>query len=157
LCLLFGAEVSYAYENVGTRGFHPDYSRISPYSRKLIVVWVMQYLASRFKKGEKPCTVECLTKELEIPSQLVNSSLEQLIKTGLVSETVLSEGDSYAYQPAVSVENLTVKKVWDAVEKQGIQDIPVKTSDTLQKIQKILKEYDDMIEKSGSNIKLIDM
>ncbi len=157
LCLLFGAEVSYAYENVGTRGFHPDYTRISAHSRKLVFVWIMQFITDRFKKGQKPCTVECITEELELPSQLVNSSLEQLIKAGLVSETVLSEKDSYAYQPAVSVEQLTVKKVWDAVEKKGFEDIPVKDSAELQNIQKILKEYDEMLEKSDSNLKLIDI
>ena len=157
LSLLFGAEVSYAYTNVETQGFHPKFTRISIRARKLVLVLIMQYLVSNFKKSSPSCTTGCLSRELEIPSQLLNESLEDLIKAGLVSETVQSEKDSYAYQPAVSVENLTVKRVLDTVEKQGLTDIPVPDSPQGRKIKKILQQFEERLEKSEANVKLSEI
>lgn len=157
LCLLYGAEVSYAYENVNTRGFHPDYTHISIRARKLVFIWIMQYLVNHFKKKDKACTASCLSHELEIPVQLVNESLEQLIKGGLVSEIVMPGQDSYAYQPGVPLENLTVKEVLDTVEKQGITEIPIKDTPQVRKIKQALHDYDELLKKSDSNLKLIDI
>lgn len=157
LCLLFGAEVSYAYENVNTRGFHPDYSRISIRGRKLICVWIMQHLVSHFKKPSQPCTAAGISRELEIPAQLVNESLEGLIKAGLVSEVVIPGEDHYAYQPAVSPSNLTLKMVLDAFEEQGLTDMPIKDTPQVRKIKNILEEYDGKLEKSDLNTQLSEL
>ncbi len=52
--VLFGAEIAYAYEHRETFGFHPDYSRLSTDSRKVLMLRIFHFLAKKFSKGENP-------------------------------------------------------------------------------------------------------
>ena len=62
-----------------------------------------------------------------------------------------------AYQPARSVDTLTMKYVLDRLEEQGADNIPVATSDEWRRIASSLRVFDGLVDKSPSNILLRDL
>ena len=58
MIVLFGAEIAYANEHYETFGFHPDYSRMSVSSKKLLMLRIFHLLTKKFSLGEKPLSVK---------------------------------------------------------------------------------------------------
>ena len=154
MTVLFGAEIAYANEHYETFGFHPEYSRMSVSSKKLLMLRIFHLLTKRFSLGEKPLGVSQIAHGLQIPVRLVRQLLMELSDVGLVVETVKGIKSEVAFQPARTVENITVKFALDEYEKYGITKIPDYQSDEAEKISKYLKDISETIEKSSGNVRL---
>ena len=157
MIVLLGAEIAYAYEHYETFGFHPDYSRISFSSRKLLILRIFHLLTKKFSLGEKPLSVKQIAHALEIPVRLARQLLHELTDVGLVVETVKGTKDEVAFQPGKTIENITVKYALDEFEKYGIAQIPDNPSDDADKIYKYLKDISETMEKSPANVRLKDI
>ncbi len=154
MIVLLGAEIAYAYEHHETFGFHPDYSRISVSSKRLLVLRIFHLLTKKFSLGEKPLTPIQIAQILEIPVRLVRRFLNELTDVGLVAETVQGIKNEVTFQPGRTIETITVKFALDEYEKHGIAKIPDNPSDEAEKISSFLKEISDTIEKSPGNARL---
>ena len=154
MIVLLGAEIAYAYEHYETFGFHPDYSRISVSSKRLLVLRIFHLLTKKFNLGEKSLTPIQIAHILEIPVRLVRRLLNELTDVGLVVETVQGIKNEVTFQPGRTIETITVKFALDEYEKHGIAKIPDNSSDEAEKISSFLKEISDTIEKSPGNIRL---
>jgi len=154
MIVLFGAEIAYANEHYETYGFHPDYSRISVSSKKLLMLRIFHLLTKKFSLGEKPLSVSQIAHALEIPVRLVRQFLHELSDVGLVVETAKGIKGEVAFQPGRTIENITVKFVLDEYEKYGITKIPDYQSDEAEKISKYLKDISETIEKSPANVRI---
>jgi membrane protein len=157
MIVLLGAEIAYAYEHYETFGFHPDYSRISFSSRKLLILRIFHLLTKKFSQGENPLSVKQIAHALEIPVRLARQLLHELTDVGLVVETVKGTKDEVAFQPGKTIENITVKYALDEFEKYGIAQIPDNPSDDADKIYKYLKDISETMEKSPANVRLKDI
>ncbi len=154
MIILFGGEFAYAYVHYETFGFHPDYSRISISSKKLLMLRIFHLLAKNFSLGEKPLSPNQISYMLEIPVRLVGQFLQELSDIGLVVETAKGTKSEVAFQPGRAIENITVKLALDEYEKYGIPTIPDNQSDEAQRISSLLKDISDTIEKSSGNVRL---
>jgi membrane protein len=154
MIVLFGAEIAYANEHYETFGFHPDYSRISLSSKKLLALRIFHLLIKKFSLGEKPLSASQIAYALEIPVRLVRQFLYELSDVGLVVETAKGVKSEVAFQPGRTIENITVKFALDEYEKHGIVRIPDNQSDEAEKISSFLKDISDTIEKSPGNVTL---
>lgn len=158
ICLLYGAEVSYAFENVKTMGFKTDYSRISIHAQKIILLRIASYIVNCFRDPETPPpSATQIASELGITGQLVNHLLEDLVEEGLITETFNKENDEAGYQPGIPPEILTVHKILQVMEERGMTDIPMKENSDIRKIKKILGELEKIVEESPENIKIEDL
>jgi membrane protein len=154
MIVLLGAEIAYAHEHYETFGFHPDYSRISVSSKKLLVLRIFHLLTKKFSLGEKPLSATQIAYALEIPVRLVRQLLHELSDVGLVVEIAKGIKDEIAFQPGRTIENITVKFTLDEYEKYGIAKIPANQSEEAEKISSFLKDISDTIEKSPGNVTL---
>jgi membrane protein len=154
MIVLFGAEIANANEHYETFGFHPDYSRISVSSKKLLMLRVFHLLTKKFSLGEKPLSVSQIACTLEIPVRLVRQLLHELSDVGLVVEISKGIKSEVAFQPGRSIESITVKFALDEYEKYGIAKIPDDRSEEAEKISKYLREISETIEKSPANVRL---
>jgi membrane protein len=154
MIVLFGAEIAYAYEHNETFGFHPDYSKMSVSSKKLLMLRTFHLLTKKFSLGEKPLSAIQIAHALEIPVRLVRQLLHELSDVGLVVETAKGVKSEVAFQPGRTIENITVKFALDEYEKYGITKIPDYQSDEAVKISKYLKDISEVIEKSPANVRL---
>jgi len=155
MIVLFGAEIANANEHYETYGFHPDYSRLSISSKKILMLRVFHLLTKKFSLGEKPLSARQIAQVLEIPVRLVRQFLLELIEVGLVVETATGgKSGGVGFQPGRTIENITVKFALDEYEKFGTTKIPDDQSDESTKLIKYLKEISETIEKSPSNVRV---
>ncbi len=154
MIVLFGAEIAYANEHYETFGFHPDYSKISVSSKKLLMLRIFHLLTKKFSLGEKPLNAGQIAHALEIPVRLVRQLLNELTNVGLVVETVRGTKSEIAFQPGRTIENITVKVALDEYERYGITKIPDYQSAEADKISMYLQQISEAVEKSPSNVLL---
>jgi membrane protein len=152
MIVLFGAEIAHANEHYETFGFHPDYSRLSVSSKRVLMLRIFHLLTKKFSLGEKPLSAPQIAHTLEIPTRLVRQFLHELIDVGLVVETAKGIKGEVAFQPGRTIENITVKFALDEYEKFGTTKIPDYQSDEWQKILGHLKDISESIEKSPANV-----
>jgi membrane protein len=152
--VLFGAEVSFAHQNVETYEFEPDCLSVSKSFKKLLSLLIVQRLVKKFYNGEKPADASQLAHELEIPIRLVRQILYELSESGVLSEVRNSKDKEFAYQPAIDVEKITIKFVVDRLEAHGTNDIPVAKLGELNKLSNSLQQLGEIIEKSPANVLL---
>jgi membrane protein len=157
LIVLFGAEISFAHQNVDTYEFEPDCLRASNRFKKLVALRITHLLLKNFCSGEKPWTATQISHKLEIPIRLVRQILFELADARIVSETVGESERAVAYQPAQCPEKYTVGYVVDALDERGSADIPVAESGELEKLSECLNTFGETIEKSPANVSLMDI
>ncbi len=154
MILLLGAEIAHASEHYETFGFYPDYSRISTYSKKFLMLRIIHLVAKKFSLGEKPLSAKQIASTLEIPVRLVRQLLDELTQTGLVTETTARTRNEGAFQPGRSIEGITLKHALDEYERNALIEIPDFQSEEAERISKYLRDISETIEKSPGNVAL---
>lgn len=157
IIILSGGELSFAHQNVHTYEFEPDCLKVSHSFKKLLSLRVTHLLVQHFSNGEKPMDENAISRELEIPIRLVRQILYDLVNAGVVSQIVFNEGDTVAYQPALSTDILTVKFVLDALSDYGTDSIPVARTEEMKELSEVLIAFSDIIEGSPANRRLKDI
>jgi len=152
MIVLFGAEIAHAHEHYETFGFHPDYSKMSISSKKLLMLRILHLLTKKFSLGEKPLSAQQIAHSLEIPVRLVRQVLYELTNIGLVVETTKGVKNEPAFQPGRTIENITMKFALDEYEKYGLTKVPDYQSDEAEKISRYLKSISEVIEKAPGNV-----
>lgn len=154
LVVLFGAEISFAHQNVETYEFEPDCLKASLSFKRLVTLRIANLLVKNFSKGEKPLNATQISHSLEIPIRLVRQILFELVESGIVSEIREEQDKGVFYQPARDIETLTIGHIIDTLEQKGSDRIPVAKSKELEKISHCLKTFSETIKKSPANILL---
>jgi membrane protein len=157
LVVLLGAEISFADQNVDTYEFEPDCLNISHSFKRLLTLEVMNLLVVNFSKCKPAITAEQISHNLDIPIRLVREIIFELTKSGMISGVQTAEYKEIAYQPACDVNKLTIKKVVDALEDKGSDNIPVAKTKQLEVLSKKLQAFNKTIEKSANNMLLKDI
>ena len=157
LVVLFGAEVSFAEQNVGTYEFEPDSLKVSRRFRSLLTLRITHFCVKKFQQGEKSPTADEISDQLEIPIRLVRQILFELIEAGILSEVRLDDPEAIGFQPARTIEKITVFGVMDQLDQQGIDSIPIAQSKDLDKLEASLVRFHEMLVKSPDNLKLKDI
>lgn len=133
LIVLFGAEISFAHQNVRTYTREGKSLSISPKCKELLGLRIMISIASNFYKAKQPLTAAQLSKKFDVSIRLVNQILFQLTEGGLINEV---SGRESSYQPSFSIEAaITAGKVLDVFREYG-ENIPKITEDNITKYLK---------------------
>ena len=154
LIVLFGAEISFAHQNVQTYELEPDCLNVSRNLKRLLSLRVVHLLVKIFSTGDIPLTADKISEQLEIPIRLLNEILFDLVNAGILVEVKTDDMRVSAYHPARDVNVLTVQYVIDALDNYGADSLPVQRSSELEQIEESLKAFRNTIEKSPANILL---
>ena len=157
LIVLFGAEISFAHQNVHTYEFEPDSLDISHSFRNFLSLAIAHLLIKHFSKGEKPLTATQISHTLDIPIRLVRQILYELAETRVLSSTNTDDYHEPAYQPARDISLLTIGYIIEALERRGVNSIPVAQTEELKALSESLEALRDSIEKSPANKLLRDI
>jgi membrane protein len=157
LIVLFGAEISFALQNIDTYEFEPDCLRVSTSFKKLISLQTAHLLIKNFSNEHAPLTAIQISHTLEIPIRLVSQILYEFVESGIASETKTEEYNQFAYQPSRDINIITIKYIFDALEQRGTDEIPVAQTRELKTLSEALKTFNDTIEKSPANRLLKDI
>jgi membrane protein len=157
LIMLFGAEISFASQNVDDFEFEKDCRSVSHAFKRLLSLSIVHLLVKHFSNGGIGWSAIRISKKLEIPLRLVNGILYELVSSGLVSEITATESRTVAFQPARDPETMTVKSVIDALEQNGTSSLKMAESEELQSIMKRLEVFNNLVEESEANQRIKDI
>ena len=144
--VLFGAELSYAYQNVDHYELEDEIKQLSPRYKKVISLMIANLVTKRFYNNESPLTVNGISEKLDLPSHLTRNILNEFIETGLFVEVASEKDDEIFYLPGVTESKFTVQFLIDAIEKKGINDLPITDTKELIHINKLMVEMDKLMD-----------
>jgi len=155
--VLFGAELSFANQNVNTYEYEPDAKNVSAAFKKLLTLQIAHLLVKNFAAGDPPLTDTVISYRLKMPIRLVHGILYDLVQSRVISEVRTEEDQIFGYQPARDISTLTIKYVVDAVEQNGINSIPVARTKEFEALSRAIEEFRDEMEASPANKLLKDI
>ncbi len=154
LIVLLGAEISFAIQNVGHYEFERDTSRASPGLRKLVALRISLYLVRRLGKGDTPVEAEQIADDLELPLTLTNRVLRELTDSGVIKEVQLVDSHLRGFIPSLDADQLTISYVLEAIERRGVNGIPLPESPEFMTLSETLENLRLTIEQSPINKRL---
>jgi membrane protein len=155
--VLFGAEYSFANQNVDTYEFEKDSREVSHHFRRLVSLQIAHLLIKDFAHRVKPRTADGVAHELVLPIRLARALLFDLVRCGVLNEHVPESGRESVYQVATSIEHFSIQCVVDALDHAGVDNIPLKETLELSTLTEALEEFSHAIEVSPSNRLLKDI
>ncbi|MBU8893797.1 MAG: YihY/virulence factor BrkB family protein [Bacteroidales bacterium] len=157
LIVLFGAEISFAVQNVEKYEFEPDTHNLSPFSWRVLTLMVVHLLVKNFNTGEKAMTAAEVSKKLEIPIRSVRDIIYNLVDSNIISEINTQYEKENAYQPAQDINNLTISYVLNAIDHGGTDKILAIASTEKDQIIKLLNDFDIAIQNANGTMLLKDI
>lgn len=157
LIVLFGAEISFAEQNVDTYEYEPDSLRASASFKKMAALSVAHLCIKRFDRGQAPLTASAISHELEMPMRLLQLVLFELTESGVLCEVKADDGKSVSYQPARDIEDLTIQAVSELMDNKGTSDIPFAQKQEINAIRESLESMNRIFKESAVNRALKDI
>lgn len=154
LIVLFGAEISFAVQNVRTYQREETALSLSWAYQELVALNMLERISRSFLQGKPPLNAEELSRDFNVPVRLVNQLLQQMVEGGLISEVA---GEGNPYQPAQDLSRITVKKAIDALRTSGgpkVIPLILKKSPLVLQIQERLAKA---FEESGGELTLEEL
>lgn len=157
LVVLFGAEISFAHQNVETYKLEPGSLGASPSFKRLLALSVTHLCVKRFINGDKPLSAPEIANILETPVRLTNQVLYDLVTCRILSESAGENEKVVYYQPARSLDTLSINFIVQSIDALGSEEIPILKSTEIDRISKCMKDFSDIIEGSEANLLLKDI
>lgn len=155
--VLFGAEISFANQNVDHYELENEIQNISPRYKKILSLLVANLIVKRFAEGKEPLRAAEIAEKLDLPIRMARSILHDFTETNILSEVKTDDEKLLAYQPAISDNELTVKYVLDAIDKKGVNEIPIQQQNELDSINEIMNRFDNLLTSSSENVLIRDI
>jgi membrane protein len=150
IIVLLGAELAFANQNISRYEDESEALNISNYQKRALVLMI-------FSTGEKPISAENIASTLKIPMRLARDILQDLSNVNLVSIIHENEKIERFYQPALDINMLTVSYVFSRLDKKGVGQTMVIKNKDYEKVISMLEKFDNLIDKSDSNILIKDL
>jgi membrane protein len=155
--VLFGAELSFAYQNVDHYELESEIQNISPRYRRVIALLVANLVVKNFIDGKTPLNAVQIAEKLDLPIRLARDVITDFTETGIFNEVKTPEEKDIAYQPAISEEKLTCKFILDKVDTKGVNDLPIHSTAELKAIDSLMKDFDEVVSKHKGNVLVKDI
>ena len=156
--VLFGAEISFANQNVSRYEFEADAKGINYRYKKELSLFIMHHIVRRFIENEKPYSAGEMAVKFSIPIRLLRLLLNDLVNAGLLSE--LNSDDhqkEVEFQPGRDVAQLTTYEIIRSLEESGTDNIPIEGEDELKKLRDISASFIQDLKNSKHNIPISEI
>ncbi len=157
LVVLFGAEISFANQNVEQYEFESESLNMSTYNRRLITLYIAHLLIKNFENGVPPYTARQISSDLKIPIRLVREILYELVDINLVSATKTQYAKETAYQPAIDINRISIRFLSDKLEHRGMDILVARRGKEIEKIKGIMDSFRKQLDSSPENILIKDI
>ncbi|MDR2563127.1 MAG: YihY family inner membrane protein [Prevotellaceae bacterium] len=154
--VLFGAELSFAYQNIDNYELEMNSEKVSHYNKVLLSMYVMTKIVKNFEEGKPPRNVSSLSEELKLSVRAVNMVIEKLQECGLLIEAGAPGERESAYMPALDIHKITVSMVLDRLETAGEGTIVGSIPPDMKKIADVLAQMSSQFGQSGGTFKVMD-
>jgi membrane protein len=157
MIVFFGAEVSFAHQNINAFEFDQESRRISFDMKKRLALMLSHLVVRRFAEAKKPLTMVQMAERLELPIRLVQRIVGDLTEINILTEVESNEPEEPAYQPAVDSGLLSMGYIVSALEKLGSSNIPIRQNKETTALSASLERFQETIDQSPDNLLLRDL
>jgi membrane protein len=147
--VLFGAELSFAHQNVDDYAFEEESLKISHSYKRVLTLMVVHHIVRLFAEGKYAPTPKQITKNLDIPVRLVRNIIDLLLEAGVLSELATDDPKVFRYQPAFDINKISVSSVVEKLDHLGENDFMPEDNKALKAFNQINKDYYDLLRKSS--------
>jgi len=156
--LLFGGELSFAYQNIARFGEERESLRISYDQRRKVLLSVMLTVVGQLRDRGGATPAEMIRRRLDLPTRIVNDVLYQLVQAGLLVAVPMDDDDrEKAFIPAHDIASLTVYGVLEAVEQAGQGCFDPTPTPEFSRIDRELERLKQNARKSQQNVRIVDL
>lgn len=154
--VLFGANLAYAGQHVDHYELEDDIKNLSSRYKKVISLMIANLVAKGFYTGEKPLTISAISERLDLPSRLTETLVNAFVDTGIFVE-IRNDNEEITYQPGVTESKFTVQYLIDAMDRKGVNSLPI--SDTLEliHINQLMQELDKSLDNNIGHLNIKDI
>ena len=158
MILLFGGELSFAFQNIDKFDEERESLHVNYDSRRKVLLAVMLVVVRHFLAGNGAISLSELKLVLNLPTRIVNSVLRSLVDAEQLLE-LPSEGKGFdrRFAPAKDVAAFTVYSILEAVEHSGNNSIDFDSSRELREVSDELERIKTEVRTSQQNTKLVDI
>lgn len=151
--VLFGAECAFAHQHVKTYRREITGEPASHATREALALQTMVAVVRDFAQGREPTTVRRIGETLNLPVRLVNDTIYELSRAGLVREVT---GTPMGYVPGRDPATIPVKSVLDAVRASG-SPLSLNGADPAGLVQVVLSRTQQAVERELSGMTVADL
>lgn len=156
--LLFGGELSFAYQNIDRFAEERESLGISNDRRRRIILAVMLQVVHRFRENEGALPVDELRRRLSLPTRIVNDVLHQLVRTGLLIEIRNPDDDrEVAFAPGRDIHEMTLYNIFRTIDNYSSTRLYFAATEETRRIDRALDELQTACRTAGDRLRLIDL
>ena len=139
--ILLGGQLTYAVQNVRFLANQAAWQRISPLVREIVTLSAFLQIGRRFHNCEPAPSMNQISKQLHIPVNVLNESLEILEEIGWITRIAVDDGkdemEESGYRPAKPLLSYNLSRFKTAMGEFGQSDM----ADSLVRADPLLEKY----------------
>jgi membrane protein len=155
--VMFGAELTFANQNVDHYELENDINNMSVRYKRVIALLIANYVVKNFNQGNTPFTAMQIAKKLDLPVRLARNIIFDFTETGIFNEVKLDNDKETGYQPGITDTKLTVKFILDKLDEKGVNELPMENTEELKLVKSLMKEMDEVMNTAQGNILVKDL
>ncbi len=157
LIVMFGAEISFAIQNVDSFEFAADTKNISVEYKRVVALLVCYEVIKRFEQGKEPVNTLMLSVHLKLPIRLINEIVFDLVKSNVLIEVAKDGNGETSYQPALDINKLSISVILNMLETTGSKNLHFEETKNMIKVKKVVERFKEMRASSSENVLLKDL
>jgi membrane protein len=150
--VLFGAELSFANQNVDHYELESEIKNISTRYRRTISLLLANLVVRNFIEGKPPLTAVQIAERLDMPIRLARLIIFDFTETEILSEVKTENEKDVTYQPAIPESKLSVKYILNKLDTKGVNELPIQSTSELQNIHNLMNEFDEVLNENKGNV-----
>ncbi|MBA4241174.1 MAG: YihY/virulence factor BrkB family protein [Sphingobacteriaceae bacterium] len=155
--VLFGAELTFAHQNVDHYELETEINNISDRYKRVIALMIANLVVKNFNEGKPALTAIEIAHKLDLPVRLARVVINEFAETGIFSEVKMATDKEIGYQPGISDSKLTVKFIIDKLDEKGVNELPIENSKELEIVNRLMKDMDEVLNTTKGNMLVKDL
>lgn len=156
--LLFGGELSFAYQNISRFDEERESLLISYDQRRKVILAIMLTVVENFRTRGGTTSGEYIRRQLDLPTRIVNDVLFQLVQARqLIAVDDNDRERATSYTPAYAISSMSVYGIITAVERVGARQFTMAQIPGLVDLEARLERLKQRVHHSDDNALLVDI
>lgn len=156
---LYGAELSYASQNIQNFNFEKDTANISRQYKDFLSVLMASVIYRQFNLQRPAPTTEEICNQLHMPSKLAGMIISELSELGIIRETFdnLRKSDQHTWIPGRDISSYSVASLVEEISTSGITDFKYEYTKSFASEWKTIQSMYDASREAGNTHLLKDI
>ena len=155
--VLFGAQMSFAIQNIHNFDYDADSRTISRRYKDFFGLNIIALICKCFEEGKEPYTVSEISTQYKIPIRLVYSQIHKLQGAGLINEVICETTQERAYTPAVDISKLSVSMYFERIRHKGSEFFAVDKEQKFAKTWATMKDIEQQLRDAKGEVLVKDL